>query len=42
MINKTSLLDFKQKSVEEIRIKENIPNNFPVIFWFYRGYNTLL
>ncbi len=40
MFNKTSLLEFKQKSVEEIRIKENIPNDFPVIFWFYRGYNT--
>ena len=40
MFNKTSLLNFKQKSVEEIRIKENIPNDFPVVFCFYRGYNT--
>lgn len=39
MFNKTSLLNFKQKSIEEIRKEQNISNDIPVIFWFYRGYN---
>lgn len=40
MFNKTSLLEFKQKTVDEIRLTQNIPNDFPVVYWFYRGYNV--
>jgi hypothetical protein len=37
--NKSQLLNFKQTPNEELLKKYNLPNDYPVIFWFLRGYN---
>ena len=34
--NKYSLLEFKTKTIDELRKKNDLPTNFPVIFWFNR------
>ena len=39
--NKQKLLDFKSNTVRVIRIIDEIPENYPVVFWFYRGYDVL-
>jgi len=39
MFNKMSLLNFKTKSNEELRKENNVPDDYPIVFWFYRGYN---
>ena len=40
MFNKMSLLNFKAKSNEELRKEYNVPDDYPIVFWFYRGYNV--
>ncbi len=39
MFNKISLLNFKTMSNEEFRKENNIHDDYPVVFWFQRGYN---
>ena len=40
--NMLSFLNFKNKSNEELRKENKIPDDFPVIFWFHRGYNSFI
>lgn len=42
MFNKNNLLNFKAKSNEQLRKENNIHDDYPVIFWFHRGYNTYI
>lgn len=38
--NKTRLVEFKQKTNADLLKEQHLSDDYPVIFWFMRGYNS--